>query len=116
MITIELNDLHFFAFHGMYEEEKLLGNTFVVNASLSFNANKKISTIQQTINYVSVYNIIKQRMQIPTALLETLVEDLAGLIYELDNRIKSVSIAVTKKNLPVANMEGSVSVTLKKEY
>jgi len=116
MITIKLRDLHFFAFHGLYEYEKLLGNTFIVDAEVSFNTDEKISSIKQTINYVSVYNIIKQRMQTPTALLEILVQDLADLIFELDNRIKSISITVTKKDPPIANMEGTVGVNLTKEF
>ena len=114
--TIHLNNLTFFAFHGLYEEEKILGNNFGVDVSLSFNTDEKIAALEQTTNYVGVYNIIKQRMAIPTALLETLAQDLAQKIYEHDNRIKSITVEVEKKNPPISNIQGSVCVSFKKDF
>lgn len=116
MFTINLNNLSFFAHHGVHEEERILGNTFIVNVSLSFNHGEKISALEQTVNYVSVYHIIKQRMSIPTALLETLTQELGQEIYAFDNRIKSISISIEKKDPPIANMQGSVSVTWSKDF
>lgn len=116
MFTINLHNLIFHSFHGIYEEERILGNEFEVNVSLSFIADEYITTLEQTINYATVYEIIKQRMQIATPLLETLVQDLAEAIGAFDNRIQSISVSVEKKNPPMANMEGSVSVHYKKDF
>jgi dihydroneopterin aldolase len=116
MITISLHNLIFHSFHGIHEEEKILGNTFTVNVSLSFQPAEKISSLEQTINYASVYQIVKQRMSLPTALLETLAQDLALQIHAFDKRIKSISVSVEKKNPPIPNMEGSVSVNYKKDF
>jgi dihydroneopterin aldolase len=116
MFIINLHNLNFFSFHGVHEEERILGNNFVVHVSLSFNADENISSLQQTINYASVYKIIKQRMSIPTALLETLAQDLAQEIYVFDKRIKSIYISVEKKDPPIPNISGSVSVNYKKGY
>ena len=114
--TIQLNNLKFFSFHGIHEEEKILGNYFLVSVSVSFQCDEKISTIEQTINYESVYNLIKKRMGIPTALLETLAQDLAITIHANDNRINSIFIYIEKKNPPIPNMEGSVGVSFKKDF
>jgi dihydroneopterin aldolase len=116
MFTINLHNLIFHAFHGVHEEEKISGNTFEVNASLSFFTDESITTLEQTINYDAVYKIIKRRMEVPTALLETLVQDLVLEIRSFDERIKSVFVSVEKKNPPIANMEGSVSVHYKKDF
>jgi dihydroneopterin aldolase len=116
MFTINLHNLNFFSFHGVHEEEWILGNNFVVHVSLSFQADGNISSLEQTINYASVYKIIKQRMSIPTALLETLAQDLAHEIHVFDKRIKSKSISVEKKDPPIPNISGSVSVNYKKDY
>lgn len=115
-MNIQLCDLQFFAFHGVHEEEKILGNNFVVQASLSVEASKKVTTLEQTVNYASVYQVIKERMELPTALLETLVQDLVELIHALDDRITSVSVTIEKKNPPILNMVGSVNVNYKKEF
>ena len=116
MFTINLHNLIFHSFHGIYEEEKILGNTFTVNVSLSFLQAEHISSLEQTVNYASVYKIIKQRMTIPTALLETLAQDLAQEIHAFDKKIKSISIDIEKKDPPISNIEGSVSVNYKKDY
>jgi dihydroneopterin aldolase len=116
MFTINLHQLLFHAYHGIHAEEKILGNTFEVNASLQFETDDPIKTLEQTIDYAAVYGIIKQRMSIATPLLETLVQNLADEIYVFDKRIRSITVSVEKKNPPITDMEGSVSVTLKKDF
>ena len=116
MLAINLHNLIFHSFHGVHEEEKILGNTFEVNASLSFVPVDKITTLEQTINYATVYEILKQRMQKATPLLETLVQDMVEEIRAFDDRIKSISVSVEKKNPPIPNMQGSVSVHYKKDF
>jgi dihydroneopterin aldolase len=116
MFKINLHNLIFHSFHGIHEEEKILGNEFEVNVSLSFIAGEQITTLEQTINYATIYEIIKNRMRAATPLLETLVQDLAEAIRAFDNRIQSISVSVEKKNPPMASMEGSVSVHYKKDY
>ena len=116
MFTINLHNLNFFSFHGLHEEEKILGNNFVVHVSLSILPSGNITSLGQTINYASVYRIIKQRMAVPTALLETLAQDMAHDIHLFDDRIKSISITVEKKDPPIPNISGSVSVNYKKDY
>lgn len=116
MITILLKDLEFFSHHGVYEEEKILGNSFVVNVSISFNAVEKISSIHQTINYVSIYEIIKSKMNVPVALLETLAQDIADEIYTCDKRLQAIFVSIEKKNPPMLNIKGSVSVNYEKQF
>lgn len=100
----------------MYDEERILGNTFEVNVAIGFDADKPVTSLDETINYASVYEIIKHRMTLPTPLLETLAQELAQRIHDFDNRIKNISVSVEKKNPPISNMEGSVSVHYKKEF
>ena len=41
MLTIQLNNLIFHAYHGLYEEEKIIGNDFEVNLEVKFHEQKK---------------------------------------------------------------------------
>ncbi len=116
MFTISLHNLSFFSFHGMHEEERILGNNYLVNIELTVDADENIKNIEQTVNYATVYQLIKQRMLIPTPLLETLAQDLAQQIHTMDDRIRSISVTVEKKDPPIANMQGSVSVNYKKDF
>lgn len=117
MITVQLHDLLFNAFHGIHEEEKILGNEYVVNASMEYDETKDIiHHISDTINYVTVYNIIKQRMSIPTPLLETLVMETGNEIHNEFPDLKSISISIKKVHLPIEGMQGSAVVKWYKEF
>jgi 7,8-dihydroneopterin aldolase/epimerase/oxygenase len=116
MFTINLHNLIFHAFHGVHDEEKISGNIFEVNVSIDFDPDKPITLLEHTINYATVYEIIKKRMLLATPLLETLAQELTQEIYDFDNRIKTISVSVEKKNPPISNMEGSVSVHYKKVF
>ena len=116
MFTIHLHNLKFFAFHGLHDEEKVLGKEYDVNADVSFEENGAVNRLHQTIDYVKIYYIIKQRMNTPTQLLETVAQDLAQLIYKADNRITSIHISIKKIHPPIAAFEGNVGVSYKKDF
>ncbi len=116
MITIQLKNLLFFSHHGIHEEEKIQGNTFEINVDITFNETDRIDSLEQTINYSSVYDIIRQRMTVPAELLETLAQDIAHQVHTFDNRILSIAVSIAKKNPPIPGMEGSVGVTYRKDF
>jgi 7,8-dihydroneopterin aldolase/epimerase/oxygenase len=116
MFTIHLANLKFFARHGVHNEERVLGGAYEINATVTFKENKRITDLQQTVNYAIIYDIIRQRMQKPAALLETVVQDLADSIYTLDNRIASIDINLKKMHPPIEAFEGSISVSYKKDF
>lgn len=116
MFTIHLTNLKFFSFHGVHEEERVLGGDYVVNAEVSFAAEYPVTVLEQTIDYSGIYELIKQRMRKPTALLETVAQDLAHAVYALDKRIASISISITKVNPPIQQFRGSIAVSYKKDF
>jgi dihydroneopterin aldolase len=116
MFTIHLNNLRFFSFHGLYEEERILGNEYEVNAEVTIAAKEHVTAINQTVDYVKIYDIIKQRMAIPAPLLETVAQDLAQLIYDTDKRIISILVNIKKVYPPIASFSGNISVSYKKDF
>ncbi len=116
MLTIHLHNLLFFSFHGVFDEEKILGNEFEVNVDIEADCAAHITNLSQTINYVSVYSCVKERMQLPTPLLETLAQDLIKAIHQLDEKIFSVSITIKKTAPPIQNFQGSVGVSCKTSF
>ena len=112
-MTIHLNDVQFYGYHGLYKEEQKLGNNFIVNISIDFFPSvNKITAIEETIDYVSVYNIVKQRMQTPTPLLETIVGDIADAIFTQFKLAQKVNIQITKAKVFVNSLNGNMSVSL----
>ena len=116
MFTIHLHNLRFFSFHGVYQEERILGNEYEVNAEITFTVADTVTELEHTINYVSIYGQIKQQMNIPTPLLETVAQKLVHDIHRLDDRIITVSVSVKKVNPPIASFIGSVGVSYKKDF
>ncbi|MGI8582066.1 MAG: dihydroneopterin aldolase [Chitinophagaceae bacterium] len=116
MITIHLYNLKFHSFHGVHEEEKLLGNEYEVNAEVQFHEEQSvIHSLSQTINYAEIFEIIKKRMHIPSALLETVVMDIGNTIHEKYNYVRSINISLKKIHPPIEGIVGSVGVSWHKE-
>jgi 7,8-dihydroneopterin aldolase/epimerase/oxygenase len=116
MYTITLNNLTFFAYHGVHPEENIVGGNFEVSIEVDFFSKKEIAALEDTLNYVSIYDIVKKRFAITEKLLEVLAQDIPTLIYEMDNRIKRINISIQKLNAPIANFEGSVGIRFTKEF
>lgn len=117
MISVQLNDLLFNAFHGIHEEEKILGNEYLVDVSMEFDEKKDlIVRIDDTINYAEVYTIIKKRMNVPTPLLETLVMEMGNEIHDEFPGLRSISISIKKMHPPIEGMQGSAGVSWYKEF
>ena len=117
MITIHLYNLRFYAFHGVHEEERLLGNEYEVNADVQFHEeHTEINTLSQTINYAEIFEIIKKRMHIPTDLLETVVMDIGNTIHEKYDYVRSIRISLKKIYPPIESIAGSVGVSWHKEF
>lgn len=114
-MTIQLNDVQFYGYHGLYKEEQELGNTFIVNLAIDFVPSvESITNINETIDYVQVYELIKTRMQIPTPLLETIAEDIATKIFEQFQLAQKVDIQIVKTKVYIPTLNGNMSVSLSK--
>jgi len=116
MLTIHLHHLKFFAYHGLYEDEKKTGNNFEMDVDVVADVPASVTRLEHTVDYAVLYQIIESRMQQPTALLETLVHDIAEKIHAHDTRIRSVSITIKKMAAPIKNFNGIAGVSYKKEF
>ena len=58
---IILNDIKFFAHHGLTEEEKVLGQNFSINLEMECLLDKvfKSDLIDDTVDYSNIFNIVK---------------------------------------------------------
>ena len=77
-MRISLDKLVFFGYHGLYAEEKKLGNTYIIDVLIDFTPKQSsINHLEQTIDYVQVYALIQKIMAVQTPLLETIVINIA---------------------------------------
>lgn len=117
MVTVQLKNLLFNAFHGIHEEEKVLGNQYVVNAIVEFHeVVDVIVRVNDTVNYAVVYEIIRKRMGIPTPLLETIAMEIGNEIHGQFSGLKSITISINKMHPPIEGMQGSALVSWHKQF
>ncbi len=114
-MQIYLNDLVFHGFHGVYPAEKKIGNTFKVDVHIQFTPTiRTIEQLDQTIDYVNVYQLIQQVMEIPTPLLETLVAKIADKILAEHAIAHTVFVKITKQQLAIPYFEGTTAVSIER--
>ena len=112
VITVELTGLRFFAYHGVHKEEALLGNEFELEAFIEQSAPEEpITAIGDTINYVAVYDVLKEEMGVRQALLETCVMRMADCLFGQFPRIEKVTITLRKLAPPIEGFIGKVGVS-----
>lgn len=115
-VTISLNYLRFWAFHGVYEEERRVGNDYEVNVEVSFYTRKKITHLKETADYSKLHAIITEEMQKPRLLLETFLMDLAESIHIQFPDLKKIDASIRKLHPPIPGIVGNVAVRYSKEY
>lgn len=74
MGKVLLEGMEFFGYHGMYPEERVLGNRFLVNLELHTDFEDAMLTdrLEGTIDYAQLYQLVKVRMENRVQLLEHL--------------------------------------------
>ena len=116
-MTIELKGLRFFAEHGMYAEERKVGNQFEIDLQVSYKVPKHtITSIEETVNYVEIYRIVEERFLEHKHLLETCAMEICDALHEHFPEIRMVSISIKKINPPITNFTGSVGVSYTREF
>ena len=114
MLTIHLDAVKFYAYHGIFEEEKTLGNNYVVDIKIEVSNNKQIiHSIAETIDYAEVFNMLQKRMQIPTPLLETIATEFCHTILNTFHLASSIDFSIKKMNPPIEKFIGNVGVQFK---
>lgn len=114
MDKIILEAMQFYAYHGVFEEEKKLGQKFEVDLEMQVDLHKAGETdcLEDTINYALVYEIVKDIVMGETKkLIESLASNIAD---ELIKRfpIHEVNVKVKKLQPPIPGHLKSVIVEL----
>jgi dihydroneopterin aldolase len=116
MIKVSLENVKIFAYHGIYEEEQIIGGIFEVSLDVSFVESEELIKLEETINYVTLYQIIKKRMEHITPLLETLCLEILEQIKHQFPQITESVIKICKTAPPVENFIGRLCVSAHKTY
>lgn len=114
MGIIEIEGMEFYAFHGHFKQEQVVGNKFLVNISLETNCTKAGITdnLNDALDYQKVYNLIKKEMDQKSFLLENICTRILDRLCQEFSIIEKATIKVSKINPPMGGQIKKVSVTM----
>lgn len=104
MAVIALEGMHFYAHHGFYEEERIIGNHFILDVYVNTSVFQAARTddLYSTVNYETIYFLCQTEMRKPTKLLETLVQRMVDRLEEqFEHKVSGIKIRLTKQNPPL---------------
>jgi dihydroneopterin aldolase len=113
---IELEEMEFYAYHGCFREEQRVGNRFLVNVTVRTNMTQPAQTdkIDDALNYVKVYELVKAEIDQTSNLLEHVTGRILDVLYQQFTEIEWARVKVSKMNPPMGGKMEKVSVTLEK--
>ncbi len=100
---IVLEGLEFHAFHGVYPHERESGNWFEVDIAVEtdFSAAAQRDDLDGTVNYETLYSIVKAEMEKPSKLLESVAEKIVNDVLRELKAVVLVELSISKTNPPI---------------
>jgi dihydroneopterin aldolase len=117
MALISLEGMEFFAHHGCFAEEKVIGTRFIVDFYLETDTTEaeKTDDLSKTINYQTIYALIQEEMDHPSNLLEHVTRRILDTVCGQFPQITFAEVSVSKLSPQVGGKVEKVCVTLSTE-
>ncbi len=116
MGLISVENMEFYAFHGCFEAEAVVGNRFLVDLWIEEDAALSAETdnIDDTVNYFVAYQIVKKQMMIRSNLLENVCKRILDALYAEMDGIRHAKVKVSKMAPPMGGPMDRVSLTMER--
>ncbi len=114
MSIISIEGMEFFAYHGCFKEEQVIGTKFNIDLLLTVDTSKAEDSdeLHDTVNYQEVYQLVKGEMQVTSKLLEHVGRRILNIIKSTYPQIEKATLKIRKLNPPLGGKMDFVSVTL----
>lgn len=100
---IFLDNIRYFAHHGVGEQETLVGNEFTVSLRLQVDIRRASETddVADTVSYADVYEAVKAEMSVPSKLLEHVARRIIDRLFHDFPQIEEITLRLAKRNPPM---------------
>ena len=115
MGKIIIEEMEFYAFHGHYKEEQIVGNRFLVDLEMETSLERAAESdqLKDTVNYQRAYQIIKDEMRKKkSSLLENIGKRILDALYAELPGIEKITLRIRKMHPPMGGPIRSVGVTM----
>ncbi len=112
MAVIKLENMKIYAHHGCYSQEQKVGGRFNVNLQYTVDTTipEQTDDITQTVSYLDVYQLVREQMAIPSAILEHVGRRIMDKLHQQYPSITTASVAITKLTPPLGGELEGVTV------
>ncbi len=114
MHKIIVEGINVFAYHGCLDEEAKIGTNYTVDVTMEtdFSEAAKTDDLSKTIDYVTVFKIVKKQMAIRSKLIEQVGQRIVDELKQEFITLKKVEVKVTKHNPPMNGDVDKVSIVI----
>lgn len=100
---IFLDDIRFYAYHGVAPQEAIVGNEFFINLRLKVDFAQAAETdeVTDTVSYADIYQALRSEMEISSRLLEHVCGRIVKRIFQDFPRVEAIDIKLAKRNPPM---------------
>lgn len=113
-VTISLNEMSIYAHHGVLPDEKTIGAWYTVHLSAQVKCMEALvsDSIEDTVNYALLAEVVQEEMAIPSKLLEHVAYRIFERITKSFPSIDHLVVEIQKKHPPIPGECHSSSVRL----
>jgi 7,8-dihydroneopterin aldolase/epimerase/oxygenase len=114
---VALEGLEFHAYHGVYPHERNSGNWFEVDIAVEtdFTRGAASDELSGTVNYETLFQIVKAEMEEPSKLLETVAEKIVKDVLDQIPEAMQVELKISKINPPIGGKCRKATISLVKK-
>jgi dihydroneopterin aldolase len=111
MGTILLEGMEFFAFHGCFKEEQIIGTKFIVDLYIDVDTTlaENSDYLKDTVDYSGLYLCVKKQMEQKSHLLEHLAKRIVAAVQNEFPAVSAIELKLAKINPPLGGKMHQVS-------
>ena len=116
-MEIILKNVQLRGYHGVTELENITGTDFCIDILIRMNELNPDEIIQlsDTIDYGSVFELLRKEFSKTELLLETLSTRIMNKIFDNFLKAEEVEITILKLNAPIIGFDGKAGIKMKKK-
>lgn len=117
MDKIIMQNMGFYGFHGVLEEEKTLGQKFFVDLEMNLDLSEagRTDQVENTVSYADVYDDVKYFVESARYnLIEALAENICNMILAKYSQVMEVMVRVKKPEAPVRGIFDHFAVEIRR--
>jgi dihydroneopterin aldolase len=114
MGKIGVHGIKLYAFHGCTDEEQKIGTNYEVDVVIELDLSKpSISdNLNETVDYVIIYDIVREEMSIKSRLIEHVAKRISYALMQQIPEIQKIKVTVAKLHPPVNGIVNRVFTEL----